>query len=41
MAFEEEFSVEIPDDVAFDLDLMRGGISGARWIVQPACTGKR
>jgi 2'-5' RNA ligase len=24
--------VEIPDDVAFDLDLMRGGISGARWI---------
>jgi 2'-5' RNA ligase len=24
--------LEIPDDVAFDLDLMRGGISGARWI---------
>ena len=24
--------VEIPDDVALDLDLMRGGISGARWI---------
>lgn len=24
--------VEIPDDVAFDLDLMRGGILGARWI---------
>jgi 2'-5' RNA ligase len=24
--------VEIPDDVAFDLDLMRGGVSGARWI---------
>ncbi|WP_421693149.1 RNA 2',3'-cyclic phosphodiesterase [Aestuariivirga sp.] len=24
--------VEIPDDVAFELDLMRGGISGARWI---------
>lgn len=24
--------LDIPDDVAFDLDLMRGGISGARWI---------
>ena len=24
--------VEIPDDVGFDLDLMRGGIIGARWI---------
>lgn len=24
--------LEIPGDVAFDLDLMRGGISGARWI---------
>lgn len=24
--------VEIPDDVALDLDLMRGGIIGARWI---------
>jgi RNA 2',3'-cyclic 3'-phosphodiesterase len=24
--------LEIPDDVAFDLDLMRGGIMGARWI---------
>lgn len=24
--------LEIPDDVALDLDLMRGGISGARWI---------
>ena len=24
--------LEIPDDVAFDLDLMRGGILGARWI---------
>jgi 2'-5' RNA ligase len=24
--------VEIPPDVAFDLDLMRGGIIGARWI---------
>ena len=24
--------LEIPADVAFDLDLMRGGISGARWI---------
>jgi 2'-5' RNA ligase len=24
--------LEIPDDVAFELDLMRGGISGARWI---------
>jgi 2'-5' RNA ligase len=24
--------VEIPQDVAFDLDLMRGGIIGARWI---------
>ena len=24
--------VEIPDDVGFDLDLMRGGINGARWI---------
>ncbi len=24
--------VEIPEDVAFDLDLMRGGIAGSRWI---------
>jgi 2'-5' RNA ligase len=24
--------VEIPPDVAFDLDLMRGGVIGARWI---------
>lgn len=24
--------LEIPDDVAFDLDLMRGGITGSRWI---------
>ena len=24
--------VEIPDDVAFDLDLMKGGITGSRWI---------
>jgi 2'-5' RNA ligase len=24
--------LDIPDDVAFELDLMRGGISGARWI---------
>ncbi len=24
--------LEIPDDVAFDLSLMQGGISGARWI---------
>lgn len=24
--------VEIPADVAFDLDLMRGGVLGARWI---------
>lgn len=24
--------LEIPDDVAFDLDLMKGGIIGARWI---------
>ena len=24
--------VEIPTDVAFDLDLMRGGVVGARWI---------
>ena len=24
--------VEIPADVAFDLDLMRGGIIGSRWI---------
>jgi len=24
--------LEIPDDVALDLDFMRGGISGARWI---------
>ena len=24
--------LEIPGDVAFDLDLMRGGIAGARWI---------
>jgi 2'-5' RNA ligase len=24
--------VEIPEDVALDLDLMRGGIAGARWI---------
>jgi 2'-5' RNA ligase len=24
--------VEIPEDVAFDLDLMKGGIIGSRWI---------
>ena len=24
--------VEIPEDVAFDLSLMKGGLSGARWI---------
>lgn len=24
--------LEIPDDVGFDLDLMRGGVPGARWI---------
>lgn len=24
--------VEIPPDIAFDLDLMRGGIAGSRWI---------
>ena len=24
--------LEIPQDVAFDLDLMRGGIAGARWV---------
>ncbi|MBI2718663.1 MAG: RNA 2',3'-cyclic phosphodiesterase [Rhizobiales bacterium] len=24
--------VEIPSDVAFDLELMKGGIAGARWI---------
>ena len=24
--------VELPDDVALDLDFMKGGIIGARWI---------
>ena len=24
--------LEIPADVAFDLDLMKGGIAGSRWI---------
>ncbi len=24
--------LEIPDDIGLDLDLMRGGVPGARWI---------